>query len=146
MTEDETIYTPIPWDFSAMEWRKVIGSPYCDLTPTQKHVLTVMCRYGKKWGEDIFPSQRSIAFRAVVSLRCVNKTMQVAEKLGWIIRYMSSNGRGYRRTTYQLAIPAGIVNATAMMKKTYWDPPYKFEIKRHEDKITVIKHQEACLP
>ncbi len=145
MTEEETICTPVPWELSAMEWRKVIGSPFCDLTPTQKHVLTVMCRFGKKWGEDIFPSQRAIEFRAGVSLRCVNKTMQVAEKHGWIIRYMSSNGRGYRRTSYQLAIPVGIADATAFMKSKFWEPPYQYEIVRHEDRITVIKLQEACL-
>ncbi len=129
-----------------MEWRNVIGSPFCDLTPTQKHVLTVMCRYGKKWGDDIFPSQRAIAIRAGVSLRCVNRTMQVAEKLGWIIRFMSSNGRGYPHTTYKLAIPAGVANVTALMKAKFWDPPYKYEIVRHEDKITVVKLHDACLP
>ena len=137
--DSDTCFTPIPWEMSAMEWRKVIGSPYCDLTPTQKHVLTVMCRFGKKWGEDIFPSQRAIEFRAGVSLRCVNETMQTAEKQGWLIRNMSSNRRGWRHTTYQLAIPTYLADATAFMKAKFWEPPYKYEIVRHEDQITVTK-------
>ena len=62
LTEEETIYTPVPWDRSSMEWRRLIGSPYCDLTPTQKHVLTVMCRYGKKWGETSFQVNDPLLF------------------------------------------------------------------------------------
>jgi hypothetical protein len=144
MSEDETIYTPVPWDRTSMEWRYLIGSPYCNLTPTQKHVLTVMCYYGKKWGDDIFPSQRSIAFRAGVCVTTANNTMKVAEQRGWIIRHMVGNGRGYRRTTYELSVPAGIADRTAFMKQRYWLPPYKYEVTWHDDQITLVALQEAC--
>ena len=146
--------TPIPWEISAMEWRKVIGSPFCDLTPTQKHVLTVMCRFGKKFGEDIFPSQRAIELRSGVSLRCVNNALQVAEKRGWIIRRMSSNGGRYPHTSYELALPIGVADATALMKWNFWDPPYKYLIVRDkkrrfsrcEGRYILVKIDDACLP
>ena len=139
MDSEETIYTPVPWDRNAMEWRRLIGSPYCDLSPTQKHVLTVMCRYGKKYGEDIFPTQRTIAFRAGTCTQTVTDTMKRAERDGWIIRHMRGTGHGYRNTVYQLAIPAGIADATACMKAKFFDPPYKYEMVRHEDRIELVR-------
>ncbi len=63
MNAEETCFTPVPWDRTAMEWRKLIGSPFCNLPSGHKHVLTTLSRWGKKYGEDIFPSQREQAFR-----------------------------------------------------------------------------------
>ena len=137
-------FTPVAWDRTAMEWRALIGSPYCDLPPIQKHVLTVMARYGTKHGEDIFPSQREIAFRAGVCLQTVNATMKRAEREGWIVRHMTGNGQGYKRTTYELAYPAAIADACACMKARFWEPKYKFEMVRHEDRIELVNRTETC--
>ena len=130
MDDQETIYTPLSWDRTALEWRAMIRSPYCDLTPTQKHVLCVMCSYGKKRGEDIFPSQRQIALHSGVSLTYVNKTMRQAEKDGWIIRIMLPLGGSQVRTVYQLAIPLGVNDATTFMKASFWLPPFRFKLER----------------
>ena len=111
-----------------MAWRKMIGSPFCDLTPTQKHVLTQTARYGDKWGDDIFPSQREIALRAGVSLKCVCECMQRAEREGWLIRYMDNGGRGYKRTTYELSIPFDVDELTMFLKAKFWEPPFKYKI------------------
>ena len=46
---------------------------------------------------DIFPSQREIAFRAGVTSKCVNASAQLAEKEGWIIRYEQ---KAHIRTMY----------------------------------------------
>ena len=127
-----------------MEWRDLIASPFCDLTSAQKLILIAMCLYGKKWGEDIFPSQREIAFRAGVTKGWVNQTMQKAENEGWIIRHMLGNGRGYKRTTYQLAIPAGIYDLTASLKRRFWQPPYKYALVRHDDRFTLEKRDLSC--
>ncbi len=130
MNDEETCFTPVPWDRTAMEWRKLIGSPFCYLPPGHKHVLTTLARYGDKWGEDIFPSQREIAFRSQVSKTCVNQTMQLAEKQGWIIRLFVNLGGGRQRTIYELAIPLGISDATTILKRRFWQPPYRYEIDR----------------
>ena len=132
-------FTPVHWDNSSMDWRKLIGSPYCDLRPSQKHVLTTLARYGDKWGDDIFPSQREIALRAGVTPKCVTHAMQRAEKEGWIIRHLVGGGRGYKRSTYELSIPAGIFDATAFLKKKFWDPPYKYILVRHESSVSLTK-------
>jgi len=142
--DSDDCFTPLPWHRTAMEWRRLIGSPYCDLLATQKHVLTVMCRYGKRHGEDIFPTQRAIAFRAGVCLDTVNQTMQRAEREGWIIRHMVGNGQGYKRTVYQLAMPAGIPDATACMRARFFDPPYKHKMVRHEDRVELVPLAETC--
>ncbi len=105
-----------------------------------------MCSYGKKRGDDIFPSQRQIAFHSGVSLTYVNETMQQAEKDGWIIRYMMPIGGGQKRTAYQLAIPLGISDATTFLKSRFWLPPFKFILERtrnqdapHLDTILKVK-------
>jgi hypothetical protein len=142
--DDETAFTPIRWERTAMEWRDLIVSPFCDLTPAQKLVLIAMCLYGKKWGDDIFPAQREIAFRAGVSPQCVNGTMKTAEREGWIIRHMKSNGQGYKRTVYELAIPAGIHDATALLKARFWQPPYKYKLVKHKTGFSLAPRFPTC--
>lgn len=123
-------------NYSAMDWRKIIGSPFCDLPPGQKHVLTTMSRYGNKYGDNIFPSQREIAHRAGVSQRCVTNTMQRAEDEGWIIRHSENGSRGYKRHTYQLTVPAGLLNAVELMLETkFWEPPYTHKLVKQSAKV-----------
>lgn len=129
--ESDNCYTPLRWEYTAMEWRHLIRSPYCDLTPAQKIVLSCMCDYGKRNGEDIFPSQREIAYRAQVSTTWVHETMKKAEQQGWIIRIFMQLGGGRKRTVYQLAIPLGVSDATAFLKKRFWQPPYQWGLE-HE--------------
>ena len=133
-----TVFSPIRWEGSSMEWRKVIGSPYCDLPSGQKHVLTTMARYGGKWGDDIFPSQREIAIRAGVSPKCVNQVMQRAEKEGWIIRHFLGGGRGYKRSSYVLCIPVGVLDATMSLSRKFWEPPYKYILARNDNKVSLV--------
>lgn len=60
-----------------------------------------------------------------------------ADAEGWVVRYMSSAGRGYRRTTYQLAWPAGIQEAALFMKIKFWEGPYKYRLVRVNDEPAV---------
>jgi DNA-binding MarR family transcriptional regulator len=128
--DSENCYTPLRWEYTAMEWRQLIRSPYCDLTPARKLVLNCLADYGKKYGEDIFPSQQEIAFRAQVSTTWVHETVKLAEQQGWIIRLFMQIGGGRKRTIYTLTIPLGVSDATALMKKRFWQPPYKYGLKR----------------
>ena len=130
MASEETNFTPVHWDGSSMEWRKIIGSPFCSLPPSRKHILTTMARYGDTWGDDIFPSQREIAFRAGVTPKTVNKSMQEAEAVGWIIRRELAARGGYKRHTYELTVPVGVIDFTACMKRKFWEPPYKYKSLR----------------
>jgi hypothetical protein len=143
MGEIETIHSPVPWSRTAMEWRQLIGSPYCDMTGTEKHVLTTMCRYGKKYGEDIFPSQRAVSFRSGVSLTYVSKIMKKAENLGWIMRSMIAVGHGRVRTQYKLSMPVGVEDASMFMKTRFWLPPYEYELQRTGGSIEMIKISDS---
>jgi len=145
--DSENCFTPMSWDRTAYEWRAMLASPYCyNLTATQKHILVAMCWYGKKHGEDIFPSQKEISFRAGSSLTYVNATMQDAERKGWIIRDKISIYGGRARTLYHLTLPLGIFDATAMMKARFWLPPYKYEIEEQNDSVRLVPRTDLCSP
>ena len=145
MDQEETIFTPVPWDRTAMKWRRLVCSPFCELTATQKLILITTCLFGKKWGEDIFPSQRAIAYRAGVSVTYVNTTMKLAEKRGWIIRYMFPMGTNRCHTVYNLSIPAGVQDAAAFVTKArFWLPPYKYELERDEHTVKLVKRSSGC--
>ena len=122
-----------------MDWRKVIGSPFCDLPSGHKHVLTTLARYGDKWGDDIFPSQRQIAIRAGVSTKCANQVMQRADKEGWIIRRFVGVGRGYKRSIYELSIPAGVFDATTFLRKKFWEPPFSHKMVKQDNSFLLVK-------
>ena len=118
------LYEPFPWE-DVIEWRRIVGSPYCPLRPGAKWVLTVLSRYGDKDGQNIFPSQRELAYRAGVSPKTVNKALQLAEAKGWIIRTLVDrpNGRGYKSHSYSLAVPSFLADY-AMGKHQFWLPKY----------------------
>ena len=136
--------TPVIWTHTAMDWRKLIGSPYCDLPCGQKHILTVMARYGDKCGDSIYPSQREIAFRAGVSQRTVANAMQRAESEGWIIRHSEGGRQGYKRHTYELAAPAGLLNAVELMLKTrFWEPRYTHKLVRQSAQVFLVERPQT---
>ena len=140
MLDEDTIHTPLTWDLTAYEWRALIASPYCyNLTATQKHIVTVISFYGKKYGEDIFPSQREIAFRAGVSVTYVNKTAIDAASKGWLIREMTPSGGARVSTQYYLAIPVGVHDHTAFLKRRFWLPPYKYELLQENEGLKLVK-------
>ena len=118
-------------DQSAQEWRRIIGSPVCDLTMTQKWVLTVLSYYGTNDGENIFPSQAAVAERAGVTEKTVRNATCVAEKKGWLARHShpSSLGRGYRRYEYELTVPETVANFTWSHGEQFWNPPYDWLAK-----------------
>ena len=139
MGESDGLLKPVIWNGSGMEWRKIIASPFCDLPSGQKHVLTTLARYGDKWGNDIFPSQREIAFRAGVSQKNVTNAMQRAEKEGWIVRHSDGGRQGYKRHTYELAIPVGVLDAIDLLKSKFWEPPYTHKLVRQSAKVFLVE-------
>jgi len=135
----DDLYEPLPWD-DAIEWRRIIGSPFCPLPIGTKWVLTVLSRYGDKDGQNIFPSQRELAYRAGVSPKTVNKTLQLAEKEGWIIRTQKDrpNGRGYKSHSYTLAVP-GFVADYAIGRHNFWLPKYTEKLVIEGGSVIVVK-------
>ena len=133
------LYEPLPWD-DAIEWRRIIGSPYCLLPTGTKWVLTILSRYGDKDGQDIFPSQRELAYRANVSVKTVNHALQRAEKEGWIIRTLKDrpNGRGYKSHSYTLTVP-GFVADYALGKHRFWEPKYTEKLVIEDDRVRIVR-------
>ncbi len=133
------LYEPLPWD-DAIEWRRILGSPYCPLRPGVKWVLTVLSRYGDKDGENIYPSQRELAFRAGVTPKTVNKALQLAEKEGWIVRTLKDrpHGRGYKSHSYTLAVP-GFVADYAIRRHNFWLPKYTERLVIEDDRVRIVR-------
>ena len=133
------IYEPVEWE-DAIEWRRILGSPFCPLPPVTRLVLTILSRYGDKDGQNIFPSQRELAYRADVSLKTVNHALQRAEKDGWIIRRpkVRPNGRGYLSHTYELTVP-GFVADYAVGRHKFWEPPYKEKMVKNGNVVRIVQ-------
>ena len=105
-----------------------------------KVTLTVLSLFGDKDGENIYPSQRELAYRAGVSPKTVNHAMQTAEEKGWIIRTLVDrpNGRGYRSHSYSLTIP-GFLADYAMGKHHFWLPKYTEKLVIENDCAIFVK-------
>ena len=118
-------FRPILWAGSSMEWRLILGSPLCCMPSGHKHVLATLSRYGDKWGDSIFPSQRTLAIRAGVSVKTVNHVLKRAEREGWIIRHEKDrpNGTGYLSHTYNLSSPE-YLDDYLIGKSRAWHPPF----------------------
>lgn len=116
----------VRWD-SALEWRRIVGSPYCDLKPTAKHVVVTLSYYGDKWGDNIFPSTRELARRTCISRKTVMKCLRRAMELGWLYYVETCAGprgrQGYKRRYYTLTVPTSI-DALRLEKKQFWQPPW----------------------
>ena len=132
-------YEPIPWE-SGIEWRRIIGSPFCVLPIGTKWVLTVLSRYGDNDGLNIYPSQRELAYRAYVSPKTVNHALQLAEKEGWIVRRLVErpNGRGYKNHVYELTVP-GYVADYANGKHRFWEPKYVERFVNNSHRVRIEK-------
>jgi len=141
--DSDNCFTPVSWEGTSLEWRNIIGSPFCALRPGTKHVLTTLARYGDAMCNDIFPSQREIAYRAGVTAKCVNDCLRRAEYYGWIIRHEQGSRRGYRRHTYELCIPAGVFDRTTHLKKQFWKPPYDYRIVIQNDEYILEERLKA---
>ena len=138
MESKNDLYDPVPWD-SAIEWRRIISSPFCPLPPVTRLILTTLSRYGDKWGKDIYPSQRELAFRANVSPKTVNKALQKADQDGWIIRRPKDRpyGRGYLSHTYELTVPAFVADY-AVGRHKFWEPPFTEKIVKDNDTVRIV--------
>lgn len=133
------LYEPVTWE-CPIEWRRILGSPFCPLPTGTKWVLTVLSRYSDKYGQEIFPSQRELAYRANVSVKTVNHALQRAEKEGWIIRTLKDrpNGRGYKSHSYTLAVP-GFVADYAIGRHNFWLPKYTERLVIEDDRVIIVK-------
>ena len=139
MRDQSDIYEPLQYE-GAVEWRRIVGSPFCPLKAGVKWVITVLSRYGDKDGENIFPSQRELAFRAGVAVKTVNHALQRAEAEGWITRRLADrpNGRGYMHHVYQLTVP-GYVADYAVGRHRYWEPKYTERFVKDGDEVRLDK-------
>ncbi len=81
-------------------WRRTVASPWHNLPPTVRWVLTCLSYFGDKAGKNIFPSQARLAKRAALHPRTVRRALKTGLQEGWISR--RPRGQGFY---YSLMLP-----------------------------------------
>ena len=90
---------------SAMKWRRIVASRHCPLTPIHRWVVTCLSYYGDCHGDNIFPSQETVADRASTCRKTVVNATQKAYEAGFLDRWEVGTGQGYKRYEYSLTLP-----------------------------------------
>ena len=89
-------------------WRNLVCSDYGPKSLTRL-VLLVLSLHMNSTGGSCFPSADTVAKRAGISKRAACEHLKTAAEKGWIIRSpRAKSGQGWRRWSYQAAIPAGL--------------------------------------
>ncbi len=99
---------------SAMEWRRIVASRHCPLVPLHRLVVICLSFFGNCYGENIFPSQASIAERAGTCRKTVLEATQRAYEAGFLDRWQIGTGQGYKRYEYALTLPANLATELAL--------------------------------
>ncbi len=99
---------------SAMEWRRIVASRHCPLVPLHRLVVICLSFFGNRYGENIFPSQTSIAERAGTCRKTVLEATQRAYEAGFLDRWEIGTGQGYKRYEYTLTLPRELATELAL--------------------------------
>ena len=106
------------WD-SAMEWRRVVASRHCPLSPAHRWVVTCLSYFGNRYGENIFPSQTAIVERAGACRKTVLEATRRAYETRFLDRWQLSTGQGYKRYEYALTLPYELATE-ATLNLDFW--------------------------
>ena len=75
-------------------------------------------------GGSCFPSTRRLAERTGISRRHVEKHLRRGEAEGWITRTPIGEGKGWKRTSYDLLIPANVATESSQVTGEHGDGGY----------------------
>jgi hypothetical protein len=88
-------------------WRRAMTGS--DLPSTTKLILFVIADYANAMDDICWPSIDTIAEKASLSKRCVDKHLTVAEEAGWLARWKSRRPtRRWAHAHYRLSIPEAV--------------------------------------
>ena len=90
---------------SAMNWRRIVASRHCPLSPAHRWVITCLSYYGNRYGDRIFPSQATVVERTGTSRKTVSEATRRAYEARFLDRWQKGTGQGYKRYEYTLTLP-----------------------------------------
>ena len=88
-----------------MQWRRVIASRHCPLSPAHRWVVTCLSYFGNRHGDKVFPSQEAIVERAGACKKTVSEATRRAYEARFLDRWQKGTGQGYKRYEYLLTLP-----------------------------------------
>ena len=106
------------WE-SAMEWRRVVASRHCPLSPAHRWVVTCLSYFGNRFGDRLFPSQAAIAERAGACKPTVSLATRRAYEARFLDRWQKGTGQGYKRYEYALTLPYELATE-ATLNPDFW--------------------------
>ena len=115
---------------SALDWRRIVASRHCPLVPVHRFVLTCLSYYGNRYGENIFPSQATIAKRAGTCRKTVVEATEKAYQSGFIDRWQVGTGQGYKHYEYVLTLTSDLATE-ATINPDFWVDITGRRRKRH---------------
>ena len=99
---------------SAMVWRRIVASRHCPLSHPHRWVVTCLSYYGNRYGDDIYPSQATIAERAGVHPKTVLRATRRAYEARFLDRWRIGTGQDRNPYEYVLTLPADLATELAL--------------------------------
>lgn len=92
-------------------WQQAICGEQGPQNPIARLVLLIISLHMNAEGVNAWPSQETIARRALVSRRSVVKHLKIAERIGWVARHPAGfHKQGWRRDGYEAVVPDAVYN------------------------------------
>ncbi len=88
-----------------MQWRRIVASRHCPLSPAHRWVVTCLSYFGNRYGDRIFPSQEAIGERAGACKPTVSIATRRAYEARFLDRWEKGAGQGHKRYEYALTLP-----------------------------------------
>lgn len=99
----------MPQPIDRYTWQQQVCGELGPANPTARLILMVISLHMNAQGENAWPSQATIAARARVTRRIVNKHLEIADRQGWLARYPAGrNGQGWRLDGYAAVVPDAV--------------------------------------
>jgi hypothetical protein len=90
-------------------WQQVVYSEHGPRSAVARTILIAVSLHMDANGQNAWPSQATIARRALVSPRSVVAKLEAAEHDGWIARYEAGrSGKGWRLYRYEATVPDAV--------------------------------------
>ena len=102
-----------------MEWRRVVASRHCPLSPAHRWIVTCLSYFGDRYGKNIFPSQAAIVERAGACRKTVLEATRRAYEARFLERWQLGTGQGYKRYEYALTLPYELATE-ATLNPDFW--------------------------
>jgi DNA-binding MarR family transcriptional regulator len=99
----------VPQRVDAWQWTQLILSEHAPSGQSHRLVLLAIAAHALASQTEAWPSQATIARRAQLSPRQVQRILPMLEAASWVLRSeVAATGQAWRRTVYHFVVPDGL--------------------------------------